>query len=385
MAMLGGECSPCCESSLWACYKRCPDTFLEELPPASEAIPGRSDFKAFYMAGGVLRADGHVAMIDAQNLRMILYRNGQLSAQSLTNSFNITVGRGGREAVLMDGTDAILAPSRRTQSLHRYLDWVDVNSGGYYRSDLRLPIPNDGAHYFEGAVRISASRLILVPARYSYILKVELPITGVGATHEPYSLGPLHGHSGTFFDPQPAFSGGVMLPGDDVVMLCPYYGATNIGLYYPDTDTYENGPAANRYNWPILLPDGRVLMTPEGKRNLAFYDPSSNSVSMGPELPLRPDGPVCTYMGGVVTKCNQVVLAPKDRFSQFCVYDIASDAIIPGTENNSDEFTFGTPFDSYQGGVAAPDGTAFILPNESAVLAAYTSCNSFLRGFGFTR
>lgn len=400
MAMLGGECSPCCGGVRgWSCYKVCPHRFFIENPPSDEETD-LGIFREMNMGGGVLRADGSVALIEPT--RLILYKNATFSAIPLVTAAGPILGgvptpigmqgRGGREAVIMqrvsgEASDAaVLLPGREQQRFHNWLDFVDVDSGTYNRSELPLP-GIQGEYNFEGGVRISSRRIVLVPARYRRMVIVEMPIRRT-LGHEPYILGAFHdqGRAGNppLFERNPAFSGGVLLQ-DRTVMLCPSYGSDSVGLYDPDSDTYENGPAATRYNWPILLPDGRVLMTPgfgNSNNNLAFYDHSNRSVSLGPPLPDLPTDRE-NYRGGALTPCNQVVLAPYAKEARFAVYDIASDSIIEGPDNPSDAVTLGGQFENFKGAVAAPDGTVLLVSDGTGVIAGYTSCQHIRRGFGF--
>jgi hypothetical protein len=119
------------------------------------------------------------------------------------------------------------------------------------------------------------------------------------------------------------YSGGVLLP-DGRVLFVPY-GATNIGIYDPFANkgrgSFTVGPVitpagTSKYGGGVLLPDGRVLFIPFNARNVGIYDPTTNLVTIpimyyartpSNDSDLNADA---KYWGGSLLPDGRVVMTP---------------------------------------------------------------------------
>ena len=113
---------------------------------------------------------------------------------------------------------------------------------------------------YAGGVLVPGGNVVCVP--YSSLnASLYNPVDG-GLTHVAHGCG-----SG-------AFSGGVLLPTGNVVFVP--FNSSNVGMFDPVAQTYSNlvsvGATAGKYSGGTLLPDGRVIMAQWNASNVGILN-----------------------------------------------------------------------------------------------------------------
>ena len=208
--------------------------------------------------GGVLLANGDVLLVPSTASGLRIY-NPNTNAISGAIAGGATGYYGG---VLLPNKNVVLVPYTATTI------GIYNTAGASFAPAAGITLTGGGGYY--GGVLLSDGRVVFVP----------YGATTVGVYD---SISNLFSQNITVpaLATNDRYSGGVLLP-DGRVLFVPY-SATNIGIYDPFANkgrgSFTTGPAiagTSKYAGGVLLPDGRVLFIPYNARNVGIYDPITN-------------------------------------------------------------------------------------------------------------
>jgi len=189
--------------------------------------------------------------------------------------------------------------------------------------------------------------------------------SSMGGSAAVYTNGPARGAGGS------AFGGSVLLP-NGKVMLTPFASA-NIGIYDPVANTYTNGPAhgagAYAFVGSVLLPNGKVMLTPSSSANIGIYDPVANTYTNGPAH----GAGGAAFRGSVLLPNGKVMLTPFAS-ANIGIYDPVANTYTNGPARGAGAYAF-------TGSVLLPNGKVMLTPSSSANIGIYDPvANTYTNG-----
>ena len=178
----------------------------------------------------------------------------------------------GRSVMLADGRILILSTSSTATSTPRL--YTPINDGASIGTviESRGIIGTDLNKYGKG-ILMKDGRVVFMPnATFKFCIYTPdyVTLTNPGT----YNLASTPDASPDNGVTNAGYSGGALLPDGRVV--CVPLGASNIGIYTPDTGVgsfTRAGPTATGYSSCTLLPDGRVFFVPKGAPRIGLYTP----------------------------------------------------------------------------------------------------------------
>jgi hypothetical protein len=198
-------------------------------------------------------------------------------------------------------------------------------------------------------------RLITMPSELTTPYIFEWINASYSVDVATYTDGPTHG-KGDY-----AFRGSVLMP-NGKVMLTPHR-STNIGIYDPVAETYADGPehgkGSDAFNGSVLMPNGKVMLTPHRSTNIGIYDPVAETYADGPEHG-KGSG---AFFGSVLLPNGKVMLTPYAS-PNIGIYDPVADKYTDGP-------THGKGANAFAGSVLMPNGKVMLTPYFSTNIGIY--------------
>ncbi|MFN7128419.1 MAG: hypothetical protein ACK4OJ_05080 [Brevundimonas sp.] len=245
-----------------------------------------------------------------------------------------------------------------------------------------------GGESFGGAVQIDDDTVVMIPYEATHMGRVSL---SSGA----YS-------QGAYVATYPQYRTGILTTkGDRRVIVMATVGAGNVGYYYPDSDTFEAGPALTGSYSARLLPDGRILFIRSGSAACQILDVETGVLTAGANLgggrgaTLLTDGRFvqcpatsgnifsATFAGALATTSpalaavtnkfvgcafapnGDVIFAPFD-YQSVLGWRPSTNALIAGAAVTADDY--------YNGALSLRDGRVLFIPHKAAAVGLYTHC-----------
>jgi hypothetical protein len=200
-------------------------------------------------------------------------------------------------------------------------------------------------------------RLITMPSELTtpYIFEWINEDYSVGTA--TYTDGPAHGKSNY------AFAGSVLMP-NGKVMLTPR-NSDNIGIYDPVEGTYADGPAHGKGLYAFydstLLPNGKVMLTPYKSANIGIYDPVANTYTDGPEHGKGSNSNA--FYGSTLLPNGKVMLTPYTS-AKIGIYDPVEGTYADGPAHGKGLYAF-------SGSTLLPNGKVILTPSSSDNIGIY--------------
>ena len=262
-----------------------------------------------------------------------------------------------------------------------------------------------GASAFEGAVYMPNGKVCLVPLQGLYVGLFD-PESGTytrGISHGEgnglnWGCGCLGNDGVVYFAPQATnfvgsyeptqnkytrkvaltgtYGGAVVVP-DGRIVMSPVTPAT-IAIYNPMLNTVatvahgESG--GNYFSSCTVAPDGRVYMSPYGINTVGIFNPHTNTYSQGASC-ITDAGVAAKYEGAVVMPNGKICFIP-NRATRIGIYDPVTNVWTDGPTHNISAAT-----SAFTGGCLLADGRVLMFPRSGNYFGIYDPVtNTFIPG-----
>lgn len=254
----------------------------------SAALPYAANGDSPYQ-GSVLLPNGKVFLLPRYATYGLTFDPATDTATTNNVTFSGTPTHQG--GVLLPSGQVFLAPYNATYAL--LYDYVS--------DSLSTPTPVfPGSAAFNGATLMADGRVFCVPWNGT-TARIFNPITSEISTP-----------SGTYPGSQGAFGGAVLLP-DGRIFIVPY-NSTTARIYDAQSDILStpNGtyPGNAAYRSAVLTACGRVALIPNNAANAVIWDPQSDTLSTARGTVASPDR---SYWGGVLLPDGRIFMTPCNK------------------------------------------------------------------------